>query len=137
MRYYVYVWGCYVGLSQGECLTPQFLTLSFHAGDKVCSQSLVGTYWHAQGTLDFLSSLSTGLNSNLYPLAWGEGWGWALVRRRQGEWHRMSLFTLLVLLWYLFYFFRSWLLLSSKYTAILASSPGGRGRKNLFPSAPL
>ena len=35
------------------------------------------------------------------------------------------------LLWYLFYFFRSWFLFSSKYTAVLASSPGGRGRKNL------
>lgn len=28
-----------------------------------------GTYLHARGTLDFLSSSSTGLNSNLYPLA--------------------------------------------------------------------
>ena len=67
------LWECYVETSQRECMTPQFLTLSFHAGDSLFS--LVGTYLaYGQGTLDLLSSWSTGLNS-LYLLAWGGGWG--------------------------------------------------------------
>lgn len=63
----------YVGSSLLELLTPQFSTLSFHVGDEVCAEPLVGTYLHAWGTLDFLSSfgssLGSGLNSDLYPLS--------------------------------------------------------------------
>lgn len=63
----------YVGSSLLELLTPQFSTLSFHVGDELCAEPLVGTYLHAWGTLDFLSSfgssLGSGLNSDLYPLS--------------------------------------------------------------------
>lgn len=86
VRYCVYVWECYLEPSQRECLTPQFLTLSFQLwAFIVCSGALVGTYLaYGQSTLDLLSSLSTGLNSSLYPLACGGGWGWVWYEEGRG-----------------------------------------------------
>lgn len=142
VRYCVYVWECYLETSQRECLTRQFLTLSFQLwAFIVCSGALVGTYLaYGQGTLDLLSSLNIGLNSSLYPLACGGGWGWVWYeegRGLKGKGRGWAFSLSLLSFGILFYFFRSWFLFSSKYTAILASSPGGRGRKNLLPSGPL
>lgn len=64
--------------------------------------------WHAQGTLDSLSSLHTRLTSTDYPLAClplGIGSGFPRVEvgyglwYAEGEWQKMSLFTPLGLLW--------------------------------------
>lgn len=134
VRYCMYVWECYLETSQREYLTRQFLTLSFHSLFR-------GSGWHLFGIWPGHLGLAIIIEhrSELRLLAVGDGDESGMKRgedwrgRAEGEIFHCLCSPLV----YLFYFFRSWFLFSSKYTAILASSPGGRGRKNLLPSGPL
>lgn len=137
-------WGGYVGPSQRELLTPQLSTLSFHAGDEVCAEPV----WDLSACPGHLGLLIIIQHwPELQPLPtclppsrnWlSKGGGRCGLWDEEGDgrgWAFHTLGSLLASI--LICFFRSWLLPSSKYTAILASSPGGRRRKNFLPSAPL